>query len=181
VLPCYCIENILVDPVAIGELIFEEDLRLEKEAVLRLFDYRGWHRSSAAALAILFVHYAVAFKLAPQIQTVGFRANGLVKAPTGEIDRRKLGRRICELRRAVEDLVGAVRYREEYQSILEKVRLKKPDILFHVSGKDYLLPLLFMRLKTVVKTSTPYAQLKVRLALKCELRYLEGVDSYIAG
>jgi hypothetical protein len=56
---------------------------------------------------------------------------------------------------------------------------KKREKLSIVSGKDYLLPLLKMRAKSIVKTSISDINFKQRIAKRCDIHAVSGVHDYI--
>ena len=178
-LPFYCIENLLCDDKAILSFLDEEEPIKFLEKIDELFDYNDWVIRNENKLFRLFVEYAITFELNPEEQTVAYKVSNLVSCNKGLIDENKLEQRIQDLR--AKALLKATE--EDYNNTRNKILayfessgLSKLDV---VSGKDYLFPLLKTRAKSLVNTKVPDLNIKMRLAMKCNLDRIEQAKNHV--
>lgn len=179
VLPFYCIDNLLCDPDAFEELMYEEDPTHELVKIKDLFDYSGWVGENSDKLFDLFVEYGISFTLNPAVPTVSYPVNKLVACSRGNLAADRLEERIREVKDATIDAVGQDQYDAERQRIVSSHNLTGAEILKAVSGKDYLFPLLKMRARSTVKTRVPDINLKIRIAKVCDVSDLASSKDYI--
>lgn len=180
-IPFYCVENILCDEDAIISILFEEDPINSIENLSDEFDYENWVNLNKLYLYNLFVEYAISFLVNPAEQTVAFSVKGLVSSNDGCIDENKLNRRIQYLCGESVNKAGVVRYESVRRMILRSFDHSDFDELDVVSGKDYILPLLKTRFKSIVKTHMPDINLKLRLAMKCDISKIINSKLFVAG
>ncbi|MCG8039092.1 MAG: DUF4435 domain-containing protein [Candidatus Thiodiazotropha taylori] len=174
VLDRYSIENYLIDSEAIVDLLFEEDLEKDRDELDRSFDYLGWVTANEELLCNLFVVYSIAYRVAPDMQTVQYRVNQLVNNNKGEACASKVGARIKEIEDILIDRIGADSYQKEKERSLSLINTGSTNQLIkYVSGKDYLMPLLLMRMRRLVKFRAENKILKQRLSLKCDVQGLK--------
>jgi hypothetical protein len=175
--PFYCIENILCDAEGIHELMNEEEPQALKPELVEAFKYVEWKNINENKLFELFIEYAVTFLLNPSEQTVAFSVSNLVSANDGNIDNAKLASRIKALRFEAKNKSSEADYAEARDKVLTQFSVSNVSKLDVVSGKDYLFPLLKTRMKSKIKTKVPDINLKIRLAMKCDITQLmESVD-----
>jgi hypothetical protein len=179
-LPYYCVENLLIDENAIHNLINEESAVISREHLIEEFDYQGWVRNNSEILTDLFIEYGVAFSTCPSIQTVAFDISNLVSSNTGDVDRNKVATRKSAVTNAVIEEIGADEYRR-HRSRIEAFALNSEDaFLKFVSAKDYILPLLLMRIRRITSTKAPNVNIKLRLAMICNLTGIADSIQYVA-
>lgn len=178
-LPFYCVENLLCDSEAIIDLFDEEEPLRSRDEIQKEFDYPLWVNNNSAMLFDLFVEYAVSFKVNPSVQTVAYSVKNVVSSGNGDVCSIKIGQRISELKLSSVSVVGEDEYEKVKDSILKNYSLTGVDPIEAVSGKDYLFPLLKMRAKSIVKTTIPDINLKMRLAKKCDLTSLADSENYV--
>ncbi|MFT5104265.1 MAG: hypothetical protein ACI86C_001929 [Candidatus Latescibacterota bacterium] len=178
--PYYCVENVLCDHESLLSVMDEEEPEKDHSKINELFDYQKWLENNEEKLFLLFVEYAISMILNPQEQTVAFKVSGLVSSNKGELDRIKLLKRIEELKSLSVNRSSL----EEYQAAQSKIicefegsGLNKLDI---VSGKEYILPLLKTRAKSIVKTKISDLNFKMRLARICNIERLASAMDYVA-
>jgi hypothetical protein len=175
--PFYCIENILCDAEGIHELMNEEEPQALKPELVEAFKYVEWKNINENKLFELFIEYAVTFLLNPSEQTVAFSVSNLVSANDGNIDNAKLASRIKALRFEAKNKSSEADYAEARDKVLTQFSVSNVSKLDVVSGKDYLFPILKTRMKSKIKTKVPDINLKIRLAMKCDITQLmESVD-----
>lgn len=178
--PCYCVENILCDHESLLSIMDEEEPEKDYSKINELFSYQEWLENNEEQLFLLFVEYSISMLLNPQEQTVAFKVSGLVSCNKGELDKTKVLKRIEGLKslsvnRSSPEKYQAVRSKIMYE--FESSGLNKLDI---VSGKEYLLPLLKMRAKSIVKTKIPDLNFKMRIARICNIERLMSAADYVA-
>lgn len=179
-LPFYCIENILIDPQAMHELLNEEEpVKLRQELELA-FNFGQWIEVSAPLLFELFVEYALSFMLNPTQQTVAYDVKHLVSSNNGVPDKAKVAARVAIVKSATISAVGSGRYDQARDEVLENTRRSARNPLDYVSGKDYILPLLKTRFRSTVKSTVTDINLKIRLATRCDIQPVAGIISKIA-
>lgn len=178
--PFYCIENVLCDPDAIHNLLNEEHTTASKEQLAKEFDYQGWLSENENLLFELFVEYAVSFSLNPTQQTVSFSIRNLVSSNSGSLDECKTHQRINEVREATIQSSEKDKYKKTREKVLRNFDLSGSSKFDVVSGKDYLFPLLKTRIRSTVKTKVPDINLKIRLAMNCDVSGLMDAHLRVA-
>jgi hypothetical protein len=163
-LRAYCLENLLIHESAVIAIGLAWQPKKTEAQLSARFDFKGWKRRTVQRLLPLFVAYGIARKLEPSIQTVGYPVQRLfIDTPDGpEVCPRKARSRIWEVMRAVKAAVGLGALRAAKQDI--RLRVRRISEEQAISGKDYLLPLLHLRLCKVFGFKGGHEQLKVALA-----------------
>lgn len=181
ILPRYCIENYFLNEDAISQIVYEEETEMEIDAIRRKIDFSHWLNENEKNLLELFIVYAICFKHMPSEQTVGFKVNNLCSSDSGIVCPDKINLRIMELKNKLTVLFGEERFELETKKIKDKIKSKDKKILRFVSGKDYLLPLMTTRLKSLLKFSpkSNSTTLKIRLAMRSEVEELKEIENYI--
>ena len=180
VLKRYCIENYLIDENAIVELLHEEDLERSLDEIRGLFDYPAWLEGNELALFDLFVLYSLTKKYDLGIASVSHPVNRLVSSSNGMIDNNKIQERMKAVSEEIEKEVDKNIVEKDSQSINDLVRENGYSKLYYVSAKDYLIPLLLMRMREIVKFRAENAVIKQRLAMKCDISELTEISSHLA-
>ena len=179
VLPRYCVENFLFDEKSILELLDEEDTCKDIECLRDEFSYASWMTTSTMLLRPLFLIFSVAHFLRSGIKTVTRSSKDFCKDQHGNIDSVKVAAAYNEIHKALSEKFGVV----EVEYLIRKIDSKIPkEICFtstYVSGNDFILPLLFLRLKSISKSKSPNINLKLRLASKCSLSPLKFISEKI--
>lgn len=178
ILPFYCIENLLIDQNCLLKLLNEEDPVRRCEQLKLDFDFSAWVEENSKHLVRLFIEYAICFRLCPEKQTVKFPVKNLVSSSSGVVDELKVNARILEISKYVIEKVGAELYAELKTEIEERVPIDSNSLLRYVSGKDYLIPLLFTRFKSVAKkTKIQKLNFMLRLALSCNIDVISACQN----
>jgi hypothetical protein len=151
ILPFYCIENLLIDQNCLLKILNEEDCIKRCEQLALDFDFSTWAKENSRHLVRLFIEYAICFRLCPEKQTVKFPVRNIVSSSSGIVDEVKVDNRISEISKYVIEKAGAEAYSELKAEIEERILINSDSLLKYVSGKDYLIPLLFTRFRSVVR------------------------------
>jgi hypothetical protein len=144
-----------------------------------LFDYQAWLEANEFALFELFVLYAIIKKYDLEFATVSFPVNRLVSSDTGIIDSDKIQERKKGISDEIEKLLGKDTVDQNTQIINDRAKDEGCPRLDYVSGKDYAMPLLLMRMRRMVKFRAENAVLKQRLAMKCDVSGLTEISSWL--
>jgi len=164
----YCIENYLLDINAIHKLLYEEAFNIsEEEKLEKNFDYINWFSEQNKLLIKLFKIYAIEKYNDLGIETVSFSINSLRnrlgKGILCSCNEELINRRIEDLKKLIIEKIGNDKFINDESFIENKINNRNADII--VSAKDYILPLIFDRLKKFAKnTSSKNETLKFRLA-----------------
>jgi hypothetical protein len=167
-LRAYCIENLLITEKAVVQIGLRCKPNSDEAQCSAKFDFRAWHSELVQKLLPLFVTYAVAKKLAPNLQTVSYGINQLyVQTRNGpDVCPKKVWRRVRRVASSVKMQVGLTSLSRERRGVSQ--RLKNLTDREAISAKDYIIPLLWARLRAVFKFRDGIEQLKVQLAREWE-------------
>lgn len=180
VLPCYCVENILIDNQAICEILNEENHEKTKDELINEFDFQAWLESNYQYLLSIFIEYGVCFSLMPEIQTVHFPVRELVSSSNGVVDSVKVSKRIDSMKSELIQKVGIEKYQETRAQIESCIEINPNNLIRFVSGKDYLMPLLFTRFKLVSKSKISNINFKLRLSIRCNIAPVTEAKNWVA-
>lgn len=180
VLKRYCIENYLIDENAIVQVLQEEDLEKNSNLIKHQLEFSDWVQANEQPLFDLFVIYALIKAICPACMTVAFPVNRLVSSDEGFIDKSKVVSRLHQLKETILNQINENDFNSKIAAIVNSANKATGGKLRFVSGKDYLLPLILLRMKKVTKFRAENAVIKQRLALKCDLTELEDLVGHIA-
>ncbi|MCA6953717.1 DUF4435 domain-containing protein [Pectobacterium polaris] len=177
-LPYYCIENIFVCEQALLDILVEEDPEKERNELSDLFDFSEWNNSNIEPLISLFIVYYLTRKYTPTIPSINYNIKNLVKDNTGIVDKVKVESRILELENEIKKVITHEIIEKEKESLLIAID-GSLDIKKYISGKDYLLPLIITRMKSIVNTRVSNITLKHRISQRCDLKDLNDLEDFI--
>jgi hypothetical protein len=169
VLPRYCIENFMLDELALVEVMDEEHPSMSHEDLRANFDYPGWLDRSTAGLKELFRFFAVAHHLKSGVQTVARTYSSVCAGGEGEIDLAKCNKIIEEIKEHLIAHYGAAAVEEALAYVDAKIEPEKCFVTTYVSAKDFSLPLVLLRMKSVVPIKASNINLKMRISRKCSV------------
>ena len=177
-LPYYCIENIFLCEKSIVDLLVEEDPEKEHDELYKLFDYEGWEIKNSKLLFDLFITYFLIKKYAPSIPNVNYQVSKLISDNKGDLDSVKVSDRINNLNKTLLGVISNDELKKEKEKIESEIK-KDMRIKKYISGKDYLLPLIMIRIKSIVSTRISNINFKHRVSHKCNLIDLEDISDSI--
>lgn len=180
VLPRYCIENFLIDEAAAVKILDEEDISRTPAEIAEALKFEEWIEVVAEPLFELFLVYAAIRRVCPDVITVGFPINRLRSTGDGMIDEDRIAQRRNELVRLGETTVGECEFTEILNDVRNKNKVRGLAMLHYVSGKDYVLPLFFLKLRSVVKLAATNISLRQRLAYHCNIDELRDIEDCIS-
>lgn len=161
-MPCYCVENLLSHRDAVVEAAFTCCTKTPHGEIERKLD--GLFEGLEGLIRRLFVVYATCEKLKTGIKTV---ANGVYPFLTKVqgvtiLDEAKLWRKITELTKQAIQLKGALIFSRERKKIA--VREATLPLEKVVSGKDFIFPFIWTKLKEIKDFLIHLEHFKVHLA-----------------
>lgn len=158
------IENLLMDEDCLVAVGLEQQPRKPERVLRNEFAFQQLINDLNANLTPLFVAYAATFKLDSTIQTTGFPVRKLItNTPQGpHIDPIKVRRRVVSLYLKLSKSVGVEKVRKERSRISKNAA--KNTIERIVSGKDYILPIVFLRFQAIFGYGRGDEHFKVALA-----------------
>ncbi|MFQ3396339.1 DUF4435 domain-containing protein [Enterobacter mori] len=177
-LPYYCIENIFLCENSLLNILVEEDPERERDELSQLFNFSEWNQLNIEPLIELFIVYFLTKKYIPETPNVHYQISKLVSNNSGIVDNKKVRARITELESEIQKIISEKNYLEEkaniYATIDGNFNIKK-----YISGKDYLLPLIITRMKSIVNTRISNLNLKHRVSQYCNTDDINDIESYI--
>lgn len=163
-LKAYCIENLLISESSLILIGCESAPKMTEAKVKAAVNFADIEEDVRRMLGALFVVYAAANRLCPEIPTVSYPVHRLIRRVNNqsELDRELVVARIREVVKAV---LGEMEMRE-YIGCRKKIskRAAAGRAMNTVSGKDYILPILYRTMKDKVGYRGTAEQFKVRLA-----------------
>lgn len=168
ILDRYCIENYLLDMNALHELLYQEAFNIsDKDKLLQEFNYIEWFAEQNTLLIKLFKIYAIEKYNDLGIETVSFPINSLRnrkgKGILCSCNEELINKRIENLKNLIIEKIGIDKFISDETLIKNKINNRNADII--VSAKDYILSLIFARIKKFANnTSAKEETLKFRLA-----------------
>lgn len=94
------------------------------------------------------------------------------------VDEEKINERIKSLEEEILKVISAKQLQAEKNQIYLTID-GDFDIKKYISGKDYLLPLIVTRMKSIVNTKVSNITLKHRISQRCSLEDLNDLEDYI--
>lgn len=180
ILSRYCIENYLIDEDAIVQVLFEENLTDSKDEVRAKFGFAEWVKQNQSSLFDLFLDYSLLKKYLPEIPTVSFKVNNLLSSGDGIVDEVKVAKRKQEMEKLLVEYIGLKKYQNQKEQIKKNIKLCWDERLKRfVSGKDYLFPLVLMRMRSITKFRAENKVLKLRITLKCDVNELSELSKQL--
>lgn len=179
-LPRYCIENFLMDENALIQLADEESPQTDIENIRSKLSYIEWIESTKQLFQELFIMYATAHKLQSGIPTVSRGYKAICAGEEGVVDPRKVQKICNEIKNKLLEQHSTNDVEIAMQGIRDTINLNDCFIKRYVSAKDYSLPLLLMRFRTITKSKAPNINLKLRLSTKVDVAELAEVINRVA-
>ena len=178
--PCYCIENYLFCEKAMIEIIVENRGDLTTDTARELLDWDSLSKQLKGHLVPLFVEFAVAFRLCPEIETVS-RGIGCVlsRAQKGipqAIDSKKVNTITTKIQKEILKKVTKTDYERVKSEVKNHVSTIE-DSVDIVSGKDFLLPVINIEVNRLGRHNIKRKSFIFRLARHCSLERLEALRS----
>ena len=116
-----------------------------------LISMGGSTQYSISFLDLFVLDYAICKEASPEEETVGYKVSKLVGSSAGTVDSHKVQLPCTHVQSAVISRIGYYEYRKRRGTIIESLRRRGIFGVGVVSGKDYLLPLMRIRMQGIVR------------------------------
>lgn len=171
----YCIENYLFCLTGSREIIVESSGKILPEKALPTEEWEAFFNNVSEPLRELFLVFAAARVLAPTLKTVSL---GYASISTQKMRKRGLEpdlTKISSVSEAIKKQSLQFATEEVWDSTIEQLRETAKDIqtIDMVSGKDFLLPMLDMFIRSKGGNTVSTESLMFRLARHCSVNRLE--------
>lgn len=180
--PCYCVENYLFCEQAMIQLSVENSGAMTEKVAEAQLDWSTLRETLEKLFVPLFIEFATAFSLCPDIKTVS-RGIGCVlrTARSGSLPTIDAGKVIAvqeEVRAAVLEQVDTSSYTRTRTAIEAQIKMIR-DPLDVVSGKDFLIPVQMFEANRVGGQKVQRRSFVFRLAKHCKMQKLDALREKI--
>ena len=160
----YCIENLLLHPHCVSELCIDCSPQIKRQDAYGIINFHQMIGMHEELLRSLFLVYATSQELNTGIQTVAYSAYRLMSRVMGtwHFDPNKLKARIRQIVRDSIRVVGIGAFSQKRRELRGRARSLPFDQI--VSGKDYIMPVIFTQLSDRFGYRGKLEQFKVQLA-----------------
>jgi len=170
VLNKYCIENYLFDEQAIHELLYDECCKeSDYNSMCRLFGFQTWWESQIKYLYRMFIEYAIEKKNHIGLTTVKYNVHRLLDTNDDKVNKYYVTERIKNLRAEIKNNITREQYNTSRVEIISNINYRHTDKANYISGKDYILPILFKKIKQYSNSNLADINFKYRLAKTCDI------------
>lgn len=179
-LDAYCIENYLLDPAAIVDVISDETVEHDEVRIAQDLDLLGWLNHVASPMTKLLTALIAAYRCQCGLPTVKFDLNRIQGLHRDHVDPAKVDSLVAEYAAKIDLKFGV----DAYRSLAASVRPRgvSDEVFFtrHCSGKYVLMPLLRSRIARKSPTAIEYPNFRVKLARRCDVSELSGIAAAVA-
>ncbi|WP_066496922.1 DUF4435 domain-containing protein [Abyssisolibacter fermentans] len=179
-LPRYCIENFLISENSLIDILDEEDTVKHRDDIMSKLNYSEWKIKNNELFKKLYIEYAICKKEIKYIPTIGYGINKLVSCGEGELDPKKVDDRIRDLQKQIISKIGNDRYKNARKFVEESIRYEDEFMLYYVSAKDHLLPLLYPRLNGITKLNCPKDTYLIKFAKRLDKEKLNDLLEFVS-
>ncbi|CAM7172663.1 TPA: DUF4435 domain-containing protein [Klebsiella michiganensis] len=174
----YCIENTLICENASIDFLVDEEPSKEYEDIKVELEFQEWINHNETVLIDLFICYAISMEMTPELPTVSLKVNDYLNDDTGFVDASKVYSKLSLRRAEIISRVGKDVYENRLNEISQFISNSEKRHPF-ISGKDYLLPLLQMRMRKVIKYTASAMSFRHRLSKNCRLEIFHGLKEKV--
>jgi len=181
VLDSYCIENFIIDETSVVDFCYRNDGTRPPEEIKEMVGFDAWLSSQSRDFIEIFLHFAILHDFG-----IPFTLNNAFSyfdhsKNSHKISKAKLTGEIKRLKAVIVAQTGE----EDYLARLSELKTKWPVnnevFLKIVSGKDYLIPLVQIRIGEVTgsKAFLKLEKIKISLVMACNLKRLHRLKEAI--
>ncbi len=181
VLDSYCIENYLINESAIVGFTHRVVGTQSKDSISKALNFEKWLDYNSEALIDLFIHFSICRSIGLKFEL--FTANRFSKKNGKEsiLDIEKVEAYIEQIKVEILKAISDDEYARCYQDRIANWPHESSSVLRIVSGKNYLIPLVQMRIQKIKKLQGLYSleAIKLNLAMDCDLNRLQNLREAI--
>ncbi|AOY46139.1 TPA: DUF4435 domain-containing protein [Vibrio cholerae] len=179
-LPRYSIENIILDEDSIIDYLDDEVEDELYEDIKGKLKFKDWVNNNKTPLIELFIHYSILQKhKIYSIQTINHKVSNLTKNDSENVDTSLIENKILECRNEILKKISNEEYAKELLSTRENITTSDCIFLTHISGKDYIFPLMKRLFKKVLTKDIATTNFFLRLAKKCPVDLISDCKNHI--
>lgn len=180
-LKVYSFENLVITKKAINNLCLEILTNKTPAEIKKIIKFDIFFKVIVSRIINLYILYAISHQLDLGIKTSSYNVTDLMESTSKGF---KLSDARVQVRiKEVEDEIKKHITERELLTKIAEIKSRLPRSILKqshfISGKTYLLPLIYHHLKNVAKLMSTKDQLMVRLARLCELNVDKGLPSFI--
>jgi hypothetical protein len=144
----YCIENVIMHVGCVAEVCGDYDASIDADNVLDKLEYGRIIGNYEDILRSLFVVYATSQAVSAGVETIGHSIYRLMSKSRGlhEFDKQRIASRIKDVIKQSAKVVGIKVFSAKRKEL--KIRSDKLDFDKSVSGKDCILPIVWLRMRS---------------------------------
>lgn len=166
----YCIENYLIDPVAVIDVLNDDSLDLDETGIREELDLHSWLKCIAPSLSMIVLALIASNKKQCGMSTVRLDLNQIQGEFRDHIDPEKSIVLVEGYRLAIDGRWGIGSYEALVAELKASIGERDEDIfLRYMSAKAVLMPLLRSRIKRRAGVDVDYPRFRVRLARRCDV------------
>ena len=178
-LPRYSIENILLDEKAIIEYLNEEHTTKLSDEIGSELDFKNTFERNKDSLINLFIHYALAQTIKKiTLKTIKFKIKNFLNNESKLCDA-LISSRTLEFKTQIINNSSQEHYDNKISEFRTRLTTNDCQLLCHISGKDYLFPLLMLNINNILTSPPSNINFVQRLALKCNIDILSDINSHV--
>jgi hypothetical protein len=166
-LRAYCVENLILTEEAVLHVCMMSMTNMKPQDLALRLDFHAWLEDIERKLTGLFHVYAVAHEADSSIATVSFPVKTLcTETPQGAILAwEKITARARAVYRALMRVLPVRAARASRLNMVSHMRTSGLPDWYFISGKDYIFPILYLRLRRLFRYRGQMEQLKVQMAM----------------
>lgn len=171
----FCIENYLINELSAISYLDEKDPLKRREELRKELNFRKWMAEIATPLKTLFFHFYAARAISHDIPTMKWKYSNIVKNQEGDIDLVKVNNICAGIKTAALEFVNEGKWDEVFMAISKELSLRfSNNIQYFVCGKNYLLGLLILKMKSITEHKEKNVLIKQSLARNTSLSILRA-------
>lgn len=183
VLNRYCIENFLLDKVILNEIVNEEITSVVDESD----DYLGfdnWMSLSRTECKRLFILFSICHVYQTGIKNVSYGLKSIISNDNADLDLKKINDLCDSIYNALSVKVTQPYLDYKIKQIEHSLDATSCFSLKYVSGKDFLLPAFFMKMRKITNSKTANLVHKIKLSRRLDVSNFselkESIDNILS-
>lgn len=171
----FCIENYLINETAALSYLDKKDPTKQREDLKNELNFRRWMKEISIPLKELFFHLYTARSISEDIPVMQFKYSNIVKNNQGDIDHVKIENICSEIKSLSLRYVSELEWNDIFLKIKNELLSKySNNIQYYICGKNFLLGLLILKMKSITDHRENNILIKQSLARNTSLTILRN-------
>ncbi|MDO1512070.1 DUF4435 domain-containing protein [Maribacter confluentis] len=181
VLERYCIENFLIDKSSTCNFVYLNCGTKSKEEIENEIDYEFWLKSYCNILIDLFLHFSLINQVGGKFTLYNANKYHTLKKGDYEFDYKLVEHDISNIRKEILLIVDLEYYEQQLRLLKKKWSNSIESLLTIVSGKDYLIPILLIKMQKfkASKAMPSLEEVKINLVNHFDISNLQSLKEFI--